>query len=639
MLCESRAARPKLAPVRLAHATAVVAAGMIISSCQPGKAAEVAMPATPSASEAVDGKCPGVSPFAEPLVVDGSPAERSNLELAMRSGLAVVSYSCKGLRVLPRCSAAGTYQYFGVTMRDQVVRLKSEDEVALNLPVLGVPLAAKLRGELARGTSLDIGMRLVGKRSAAVSEVDASSLVGECEGATHVVRGAHVGAFAMATSADASVTATAQVLTAALQARSSRQRAVATRDGDLAACAAATRDAKEAPKNCAAPIRLELLQLGREYRRESRVMNQACPVGYRDASGKCTSNQRQVHACVISDLPDCANQCSAGNADSCVTLGYAYDHARGVVRNPSEAFRLYQKGCDAGADGGCFLLALMHYNDSTGIRQDYARAAELNELACRTLPEGCTNLAAQYERGHGVPVNEERSAALLARACRGGYGLACGNLGNKFMPGGALKSDPAFAARLYARGCEAGVASACEGLAGAYSSGVGVERDVDRARKLREYACARGDPFACALLERYNVAAPLLEAECSHRNGAACWVLAQMYRGGKLGLPDTAKAAQLSIDACAKNDHYCTDAGVAYVRGDGVPKDVPRARDLFRRACKARDGLACTHLGALYALGEGGVQKDTGAASKAFEEGCSLGDKEGCDWLKRTRSK
>lgn len=164
-------------------------------------------------------------------------------------------------------------------------------------------------------------------------------------------------------------------------------------------------------------------------------------------------------------------------------------------------------------------------------------------------------------------------------------------------------------------------------------------RDVARGRKLREQACADGEPFACAHLERYSVAAPLLDAECRHGNGMGCWVLAQLHRGGKLGSADLVKAAQLSIDACTKSDFYCTDAGVAYIRGDGVAKDALRARELFRRACKARDRLACTHLGVLYASGEAGVSKDTVLATEAFSEACKLRDKQGCEWLERLREK
>lgn len=607
-------------------------------SCRPGDAAQLAMPSTPKGAEAVDGQCKEVSPFAEPLIVDVSASDRANIEVAMRDGLPVVAYTCSGMRVLPRCRANGSYQYFGVSTREQVVRLASADEVALNLPMAGVPLVARLRAELHRGSSLSIGMVLVGKRVAANTEIGRTDLVGECTGATHVVRGAHLGAFAMTTTTAASVGGAAEIMTAAIETRSSREKSVATRDGDLAACKLAKPDDESPPSACGAPVRLELLAVGRTHSSKAQMAVGRCPDGYTDSGGKCVTGSEALHTCIITNLDDCSRQCSAGDAESCVVLGYANEHAIGKSRNPAEAARLYQKGCDHGANGGCFYLALMKYNDDSGIDQDYSRAVELNRIACQSVPEACTNLAAAYERGHGVPKDRSRAVPLLARACRGGFGLACANLGLAVQSGVGTERDLVFAAQLFSRGCTARVPSACGYLAEAYIAGKGVTKDERRGAELRTAACDLGDGFACTHLARYDRANQLLQTECRRGHGESCWVLAQNYRAGRGVAVDKKTAAQLSMQACAKHEYHCSDAGIAHMLGDGVEKDVLRAQEFFKRACAAGDAYGCKNLGATYYVGDG-VPKNVTLARQYFTKACDMKLEEACVELARLGAK
>lgn len=622
----SLATRKGSRPVRAIAASLAFfacAVGLFAASCRPGGVAQLAMPDSPSGSDVVDGRCAEVGEYPEPLVVDMSPADRSSLELAMRDGLAVVSYGCKGLRVLSRCKAEGAYQYFGGSPRDQVVQLSSADDLALSLPLSGIPLGVRLRGELSRGSSLTIGMVLVGKQTSTASDVAANSLIGECAGATHVVRGAHVGAFAMTTSASASVKGAVEVMTLAVAARSAKSKTVNTSDGDFGACKLARSDALGPPGNCSAPVRLELLAIGRAYSTETRVVSSRCPDGSWNAGGKCTSKPTQPHACLIADLPDCSTQCARGDANSCETLGYAYDRAVGVKRNATNAARFYKRACDSGSNGGCFYLALMHYNDATGLVQDHVRAAELNRIACQTIPEACTNLAALYERGHGVSKDWTEAVALQARACRGGHALACANLGNRFMEGTHVDKDEKFAAELFGRGCLASVPTACESLAEAYLSGRGVEKNEAMGLKLRNAACSLGDPMACYYLGRHATAVPLLERDCRFGMALACDVLAQAYRSGHGVAADRAMALRFSIIACDKDDYYCSDAGIAHMTGDGVPRDPLRARDFFRRACDAGSPHGCENLGMSYLQGGDGTPRDKARAIEALRRACA----------------
>src|SRR5687768_6800679 len=77
-----------------------------VSSCKSGGAAEAVRPADPTAKDALGGDAPSchdVSGGGEPLVVDWKPEQRSDLEVAMKDGVAIVAYSCKGIKLLSDC--------------------------------------------------------------------------------------------------------------------------------------------------------------------------------------------------------------------------------------------------------------------------------------------------------------------------------------------------------------------------------------------------------------------------------------------------------------------------------------------------------------------------------------------------------
>ena len=144
--------------------TVLVSVALIsLTSCGPGAVGEAARPEAPTGSEALEetaAACTGVGDYAEPLIVDWKSKERLDLEVAMKNAVAVVEYDCKTIRVLKDCSLEGSYEYAGVSLKEDVVQLKNADEVRANLPLSGVTLG----GELERDSSIDIAMVMVGKR-------------------------------------------------------------------------------------------------------------------------------------------------------------------------------------------------------------------------------------------------------------------------------------------------------------------------------------------------------------------------------------------------------------------------------------------------------------------------------------------
>ena len=84
----------------------------------------------------------------------------------------------------------------------------------------------------------------------------------------------------------------------------------------------------------------------------------------------------------------------------------------------------------------------------------------------------------------------------------------------------------------------------------------------------------------------------------------------------------------------------CVRLGLMYESGTWVEKkDIPRALELYKRACDADVGYGCLHLGTLYADGTG-VTKVQGKASQLFERArkllkssCSDDDGPSCRFL------
>src|SRR6185436_8688111 len=107
------------------------------------------------------------------------------------------------------------------------------DEVKANLPFSGGTMAAQLQAEFARGSSLNLFMAFVGQKVASRKEVRRDELTGRCEGATHFVRTAALGAFAMQTGAKADLSSAAKFFTASASGSSTSSSATSQANGDL----------------------------------------------------------------------------------------------------------------------------------------------------------------------------------------------------------------------------------------------------------------------------------------------------------------------------------------------------------------------------------------------------------------------
>jgi TPR repeat protein len=530
--------------------TALGAAG-----CGGSNVASAVRPEAPTAAQVLDKTsetCGAVS-GAEPLVVDLAPEQRGDLEIAMKSGVAVVAHDCKSLRLLRDCHIVGDYAFMGMTTKQEMIRLESSDEIKANLPLSGAVLVAKLSGELDTGSTLDIALVMVGKRRTTWAKASRTDLVGQCEGATHYVRGAMVGAFAMETGAKAQVATVAEVFGSGASGGSNSSKSVRNQDGRLDACSSANPDSDAPPGQCGVPIRLELVPIDAQASSGAGAETVgACPEGMVHVAGKCTSKTTTApHLCKKGDLQDCTAQCDKGHAGSCYQLGLLYRGGLGVPRDDARALGLFDKACTGGSLMGCVSQGLQ-YQYGYGTAKDFNKSLALFKRACDEGEEyGCLNLGVVIERGEGAPKDDARAAQLYKHACNGGVATACVDVGRLTQRGaGGLTADDALAFHLFKRACDGRNGAGCAELGRCYEAGRGVTADLARAMDLYQHACDSKEEFA----------------------DQACALLGKIYVEGRPGVPqDKDKGIGLLRPACSSDDSFKRMACDAIRAAGGAP--------------------------------------------------------------------
>ena len=179
------------------------------------------------------------------------------LEAAADSGIVAARYNGCELEVLSRCTLGGEYEYRGLTHKRDEVRIRDEDSLWAELP-LG---AAQLETALSREGQINVDMTVVGRLEADAATMETAA-GGACSGATHLVSGMTVGAFAMYTGSaiEGSASASAGGFGGGLS--STRNRSVLRRDGNFDACDGSDTSEGFPPPQCGALLRVELTPLG-----------------------------------------------------------------------------------------------------------------------------------------------------------------------------------------------------------------------------------------------------------------------------------------------------------------------------------------------------------------------------------------
>lgn len=545
----------------------------------------------------------------EPMVVDWQPEQRNDLEASMHDGIVVVEHGRRGLRLLRECRVDGSYGFVGTTRRERVVRLRSKDEVAANLPLGGLGLAARIGGEFEKGATLDIAMVMVGRARSSRAQVTKGDLRGDCAGATHTVRGATLGAFAVDRGEASRARSAAEIFGVGAAAGTQSASSVRVVDGQLASCEAATPESAKPPSQCGAVIRVDLLpieepgQVASAGSKEHDVERERCVAPLVSVNGVCVAASRgDVAECKYGDAPACEAACSKGEVASCWKLArMSYRGDGGLPIAPDRAAPLARRACEGNEPRGCVLLGIMHY-EGKGVPKDQVRAAQLHRAACQAGDaDGCSNLGQMALDGEGGPRDLRLAEVALTRGCNAGRASACDNLGYMALGMYGLKADHARAAVLFKRACDGDHGAGCGNLGILQELGLGTAKNVDGALAAYQKAC-KLDASTCVFLGamiqqgRGRTAGgpepePLFRRACGGGATSACGIL-RMFFDPSQPL-DPAHAAEFVTHALEFCDgglaRSCAAAGiVASARGD-----TSRGAPLVARACSMGDDWAC----------------------------------------------
>jgi uncharacterized protein len=486
----------------------------------------------------------------EPLVVDWSPTARANMEVAMHDGIAVVSFRPTGMKLLTNCHVEGRYGYVATTTKEQVVRLESADEVKANLPLGGLGIAAKIGGEFQQGAVVDVALMMVGKFRTTRRNAHKGELVGDCAEATHMVRGAIVGAFVLEKGTKMQAKAAAELFGIGAGGGTSNKSNFMLKDGSVADCKNSKLEANAPPGQCAALVRLELADLTEAAKPAAASAGNlpdaettsSCPSGMVMVEGKCAqAGSVKSYVCSGETASECATQCNGGNMKSCTSLAqmglFGARGARKAVKDSAKllgkacvegkepracavlgsvftdpqftnepdfpfAIKLFTASCDAGDEIGCMNLAQAHLF-ARGTTRDPFTAAKYYAKACQGgNKDGCSAVGVLLQGGNGVEKDLPKSLEFLKMSCIGDSAEGCENLGYMVEVGLGTNANPKLAADIYGKACSLSD-NHCGGLATAKQTGAGTPKNDAEAVVLYRKACATDDVSACAFLRAY----------------------------------------------------------------------------------------------------------------------------------------
>ena len=234
------------------------------------------------------------------------------------------------------------------------------------------------------------------------------------------------------------------------------------------------------------------------------------------------------------DLPDSYNdeqQCAAGNAAACLSLGRRLLHAGATEPDLSLMLSYLSRACDLGAGAACpaadtlerlldrdeppdvlisnrLIAAIIEYQLQGGSLTDLIDGddAALAMVMSHAWQSGdgpsCTSLGYWYYKGKGVGQDYISARRLYEQACSLDDGEGCYGLGAMYYDGSGVRADFARAAACFGRACDLGFGSGCRMLGVQYDVGVGVKRDQKRALEYYGRACDGGDQEGCDTYRR-----------------------------------------------------------------------------------------------------------------------------------------
>lgn len=522
----------------------------LLSACTPGSVANAVKPEAPKIPGKVECDPNALGGTISPLIIDWPSTLRGDLETVMaEEQVVVVSFSCDKVKVLQDCRVAGRYGYRGISVKQESTLIEGADNIHASFGGTHGGASA----DYAADAKLDLAMMLVGKKSTTRISLHTGELEGECEGATHYVRRADVGAFAMTTGTSIKAGAAVEVFGQGLSGSSSAKDVRNKTDGDPKQCKGADAGAESAPSQCGALIRVSLTPIKTgdgptkdDMAKTSENDGRGCPSGFVFSQGACQRKSAEMKSflCEENNATQCSEQCKLGDFGSCGRFAsYALNstgNADSLMEQIASMRENMDKACSADEGSACAALFGLDFLGVMG---------KVDTPTPEALRPHAAAMKRSFEYGAAGCVAGERQACeilrevLMAKGASATFGefLGVGDSREWFLG-------------VIARGCDGGSAIACNELARASVSEEGEINDPVAAMKFANMACLGGYAESCIL-------AAVLQSE----DADACMVVATN-----------------SLNA------LCRDEVLSQVKGD-----IKTFGSYMKRACVFEDAHAC----------------------------------------------
>ncbi|MEO1269083.1 MAG: hypothetical protein AAFX99_13360 [Myxococcota bacterium] len=309
--------------------TLVASAALLTAGC--ANKANLVRPDAESASEAL-GEVLECTPEmlkdsngTERFVVEWADGDRGTLESEMASGVALVKFTCDGIKVMRGCAIPGEYGYMGISKKTKSLQIADAAQAQANLS--SPTLTGSVKAAFAQGRALNLGYVMVGVQKTNTVELSKDQIKRDvCKEATHFVYETKVGAFTMATGERGEAMAAGELLGfGGASGSTSSSKDVAATDGDPKACETASKQDDKAVAGCQAVMRVSILPLieGKvagvtKDKGPKRVDTRTCPEGYVRQDEICVEQKTvETFLCNEDDRNTCKIQCEKGHLGSC----------------------------------------------------------------------------------------------------------------------------------------------------------------------------------------------------------------------------------------------------------------------------------------------------------------------------------
>ena len=225
------------------------------------------------------------------------------------------------------------------------------------------------------------------------------------------------------------------------------------------------------------------------------------------------------------------------------------------------------------------------YDSGQGVPQNFEKAKELYEQAANLGNAGAmNNLGTMYYFGQGVPRGYSKAKEWFEQSAILGNDVAMNNLGTMYYFGQGVSQDYSKTKEWFEQSANLGNAGAMKNLGIMYEYGEGVSQDFEKAKKWYEKALKEGLKDAKESLDRIN---KKIDEEQKNNNDEISY-----YKDKSI--------EELEELVKQNDDKAMNELGRRYSEGEGVEKNLEKAKSLFQKSSQLNNPDALTNLGSIY---------------------------------------